>query len=242
MTAEPLKRITKRPSTIDVLPGDERTGIAGRETLDRDGFYREAKQWDVSRPTIRTHPVAVTDTGHLTEFLYDDGENDGVLVCAAHGGDVEPGTGEQAIELATRLGGSCWACFGYDNDTGAFEAFHPASSEITPGTYPLLDTIADRGFGTVLSLHGLSDDRVVVGGGVDRRIKERVRDRLDGQLSVDVVTASGGAYAGRSPTNFVNWLAEGGGGVQLEQGKTPRTEESDAVIETLATLVRDGTC
>jgi hypothetical protein len=77
----------------------------------------------VPRPTITTHPVADTDTGHLTEFLYDDGGNKGTLVCAAHAGDVEPGTGEQAVELATRLGATCWACFGYD-DGGAFEAFH----------------------------------------------------------------------------------------------------------------------
>jgi phage replication-related protein YjqB (UPF0714/DUF867 family) len=193
----------------------------------------------VVRPTITTHPVEVTDSGHLTEFLYDDGENDGVLVCAGHAGDVEPGTGEQALELATRVGASCWACFGYDADAGAFETFHPPSSEIDPAEYPLLGDIADRGFDTVLSLHGLGDDRVLVGGGVDQGVRERVRNRLDEALSLDVETVSEGQYAGRSPENFVNWLAADGG-LQLELGTTARSVESGAVLDTLAALLADG--
>jgi len=191
----------------------------------------------VDRPTIRTHPVAVTGTGHLTEFLYDDGDNDGTLVCAAHAGDVEPGTGVQALDLATRLGATCWACFGYD-DEGAFDAFHPASSAISPEEYPLLATVADRDFETVLSLHGLDDERVLVGGAVDSAVKRRVRDRLDEVLSVTVETVSEGQYAGRNPGNFVNWLAADGG-LQLEQGTTARVDESEAVLDTLAALLRE---
>jgi phage replication-related protein YjqB (UPF0714/DUF867 family) len=190
----------------------------------------------VVRPTITTHPVEVTDSGHLTEFLYDDGENDGLLVCAAHAGDVEPGTGEQAIELATQVGATCWACFGYDADSGAFDAFHPPSSEIGPEEYPLLGAVADRRFDTVLSLHGLGDDRVFVGGGVDRQVRERVRDRLGAALSIDVEVVSEGPYAGRSPENFVNWLAADGG-LQLELGTTARSVESEAVLDVLVDLL-----
>jgi phage replication-related protein YjqB (UPF0714/DUF867 family) len=207
--------------------------------VDRDGFTREVEPCVVARPTITTHPVAVTDSGHLTEFLYDDGENDGVLVCAAHAGDVEPGTGEQAVELATRVGATCWACFGYDSRVGAFEAFHPPASAIGPGEYPLLGDIADRGFDTVVSLHGLGEDRVLVGGGVDRRVKGRVRDRLDEAVSPAVETVSEGQYAGQSPENFVNWLAADRG-LQLELGTTARREESDAVLDALAGLLGDG--
>ena len=80
------------------------------------------------RPLLTTNPIEVTDTGHLTELLYDDGENDEVLVCAAHGGAVEPGTAEQAIELATRLGATCWACVGFDTDAGAADYPQPTCS------------------------------------------------------------------------------------------------------------------
>jgi len=194
----------------------------------------------VSRPTITTHPVAETETGHLTEFLYDDGEHDGTLVCAVHAGDVEPGTGEQALELAVCLDATCWACFGYDDD-GAFDAFHPPSSSISSDEYPLLGEIADRGFARVLSLHGLGSEGVLVGGGANERLKCTVRDRLDAALPIDVETVSTGAYAGTNPGNFVNWLAADGGGIQLELSARARAEESDAVCETLAALVRDGT-
>ena len=193
------------------------------------------------RPTFTTNPVQVTETGHLTELLYDDGENDGVLVCAAHGGAVEPGTAEQAIELATRIGATCWACFGFDGDVGAFDAFHPPSSAISPETYDLLATIDGRGFETVISLHGLEDDRVLVGGGLDRTQKTTVRARLDETLSVPVsVAAPDGDYAGTNGENFVNWLAADGGGLQLEQGQTARAEESEAVLATLSELLADG--
>jgi phage replication-related protein YjqB (UPF0714/DUF867 family) len=194
----------------------------------------------VPRPTITTHPITVTDTGHLTEYLYDDGQNDGTLVCAAHGGNVEPGTGEQAVELAPRVGATCWACFGYDGDEGAFDAFHPASSDISPEEYPLLDSIADRGFETVVSLHGLGDPGVIVGGGLDRPVKERVRDRLDAALAVDVEVVTDGEYAGASPDNFVNWLAADGAGLQLEEGPGVRAGESDAVLEVLVDCIEGG--
>jgi Phage-related replication protein len=192
----------------------------------------------VSRPTVAVQQVANTGTGHLTELLYDDGTNSETLICAAHAGDVEPGTGEQALELAVRLGATCWACFGYDQ-TGAFEAFHPPSSGISPAEYPLLGEIADREFERVVSLHGLGDDRVLVGGGVDGRVKQQVSDRLDGALTVDVEPVSSGQYAGVSPENFVNWLAADGGGLQLEQGTRARVEESGATLDTLAGAVRD---
>ena len=183
----------------------------------------------------------MTETGHLTEVLYDDGVTADLAVCAAHGGAVEPGTGEQALELATRSGATCWGCFGYDGDLGAFDAFHPASSDIDPATYDLLGRIADRGFETVISLHGLAEDRVLVGGGVDGDVKRRVRERLADALSTPVaVAAPDGQYAGTDDANFVNWLAADGGGLQLEQGQTARSDESDAVLEELENLLAEG--
>jgi phage replication-related protein YjqB (UPF0714/DUF867 family) len=195
---------------------------------------------DVSRALLTTNPIDVTETGHLTELLYDDGDNDDVLVCAAHGGAVEPGTAEQALELATRIDASCWACVGFDGDRGAYETYHPPSSAIDTGRYDLLDEIDERAFETVVSLHGLGDDRVLVGGGMDYDRKVRVRERLDSALSVSVEVADeDGPYAGTAEDNFVNWLAANGDGLQLEEGQTARAEESDAVLGTLQRLVGD---
>lgn len=202
---------------------------------------------DVPRPIVTTRPLDVSDGSHLTEYLYDDGENDAVLVCAGHGGRVEPGTASQAIELAARLPrASCWARLGYDGvddteadaDGEAFERYHPASTAIGPDDHPLLDAIADRGFETVISLHGLADEAVLVGGGVAAETKRRVARRLDGVLAHDVEIATESAYAGVSPRNFVNWLAEDGG-LQLEQGPDVRSDPTGAVVDVLEALVRD---
>lgn len=191
----------------------------------------------MSRPTITTRPLEVTETGHYTELLYDDGENDDRLWCAAHGGFVEPGTAEIALELATgSASASCWACLGYDDDGDEFDLWHPPSSGFAPETHPLLERIADRGFETVVSLHGLAADEVVVGGGVDEETKLAVQTELAGAVSVPVRTASGGPYGGVNPQNFVNWLArDGTGGIQLELGPTARTSDVDAVRSALET-------
>jgi len=194
----------------------------------------------VARPRITTRPWEATETGHVTELLYDDGETDATLVLALHGGDVEPGTGEAALELATRLpDAACWARLGYD-DGGAFEAWHPPSKEVRPAEHPLLAEVADRRFDTVLSLHGRADEEVVVGGAADAAVKRTVETRLDGALPVPVRTASDGPYGGVHPENPVNRLAAGDGGVQLELAPSARGEHSGAVRQALVELVTAG--
>ncbi|MXV60823.1 hypothetical protein GS429_01800 [Natronorubrum sp. JWXQ-INN-674] len=194
----------------------------------------------MSGPSFRTHLLERTDTGQYTELLYDDGVNDAVLVCAAHGGQTEPGTAEQAVELAARLPrASCWACLGYDEHHSAFELWHPPSSAFSPDAYPLLAEIADRGFETVISFHGLDDDRVLVGGGVDTDTKRRVSDRLESAVTHPVEPVSSGRYAGVSPNNFVNWLSADGG-LQLEQSAAVRLDEGDAVVAVLENLIERG--
>ncbi|MFB6218464.1 MAG: poly-gamma-glutamate hydrolase family protein [Halobacteriaceae archaeon] len=185
--------------------------------------------------TLRTHPLSATETGHHTELLYDDGDSDGTAVCAPHGGEVEPGTAEQALDLAVRLDATCWACLGYDEGE-AFDCWHPPSTAFDPAEYPLLAEIADRGFDTVVSLHGLADGGVLVGG-ADGETKGLVARRLDAALDATVETVSTGEYAGASPENVVNRLAAGGG-VQLEQGPSVRADARGTVVETLADLLQ----
>lgn len=191
------------------------------------------------RRRIRTEPIETTESGHLTEFLYDDFENDETIICAAHAGRVEPGTGELAIELATRLpAASCWATFGFDDEVGAYERWHPVSKSFDPDGYPLLDVVADRGFETVVSIHGLGDDEVLVGGRVARDAKRAVADRFDDALSIPARPVSDGEYGGTHPENFVNWLAADGAGLQVELGGTAREAESEAALDVLEEVVR----
>lgn len=193
----------------------------------------------MTRRFISTRTIEVTETGHLVEFLYDDGEQRDTLICAGHGGAVEPGTAELALELATaHEKTSCWATLGFEGEGSAFERWHPPSTKLKPAEYPLLGDVADRGFDRVLSLHGLGDDEVLVGGRIERERKERMATRLDDALSVPVRVSTNGKYSGTHPENFVNWLAgDGRGGLQLELGPTVRTEEISALRSALGTAL-----
>lgn len=193
------------------------------------------------RRRLTTHPVEVTPTGQLLELLYDDGETDGLLFCAGHGGEVEPGTAELGLELATgHETAACWATLGHESDGSAFDTWHPPSTPITPAEYPLLDRIADRGFRTVVSIHGLADDEVLVGGRLDDDRKKRVARRLDTALTVPVSVARDRQYAGTHPENFVNWLADDGAGLQLELGWTARGPEAGALERSVRSLLERG--
>lgn len=193
----------------------------------------------VTRRFISTQPVEVGDTAHLIELLYDDGAHDGTLICAGHGGAVEPGTAELALEVAMDTDDAiCWATLGYEGDGSAFDRFHPPSKAIDPPEYPLLGEIADRGFERVLSIHGLADDEVLVGGRTETARKEAVVDRLDEVLSVPVRVATNGQYTGTHPENFVNWLAEADGGIQLELGPTARSAQATELRRALGAFVR----
>lgn len=194
----------------------------------------------VTRRRMLTRPTEVTETGHLTELLYDDGESAELLFCAGHGGAVEPGTAELAVELATnRPEAVCWATLGEQREGSAFERWHPPSTSIDSDRFPLLGRIADRGFETVLSLHGLADDEVLVGGDVAEQRKQRVVTTLDDHLSVPVSVATEPQYRGTHPQNFVNWLAIDGG-VQLELGPSARGPEASALRAAVHSLLEAG--
>jgi phage replication-related protein YjqB (UPF0714/DUF867 family) len=195
----------------------------------------------MTRRTIETRPVGRTDSGHLLELLYDDGETDDLLFCAGHGGDVEPGTAELGMELAvSHETAAHWATLGHESDGSAFDSWHPPSTSITPAEYPLLDRIADRGFQTVISIHGLADDEVLVGGALTETVKTEVAAHLDGALSVPVSVARQKQYAGTHSDNFVNWLADDDAGLQLELGPTVRGPQADDLKRSLRELLGRG--
>jgi len=188
---------------------------------------------------LATRHLAETDAGHQTELLYDDGANDEVLVCAPHGGGVEPGTAETALGLATGLGGTtCWARLGYHEDS-AFDAWHTPSTEIDPEDHPLLSRIADRAFDTVVSVHGLADDGVLVGGAAPEQRKQALASGLAAAVDATVRTVDSGPYGGVSPDNVANRLAADGC-LQIEAGPSVRGDPTDPIRTVVATLLREG--
>lgn len=189
--------------------------------------------------SLVTDHLATTAEGHHTELLYDDGANDRALVIAPHGGGIEPGTAETALELATgRDGVSCWARLGY-HDESAFDAWHVPSTAIDPADSPLLAHVEDRAFDTVLALHGLTDDEVLVGGAAPDERKAAVATELDDVVDVPVRTVDGGPYGGVSPANVVNRLAADGG-IQVEAGPSVRNDPADPLGTALAPFLPES--
>ncbi len=183
------------------------------------------------------------DDGCFVEELVDDGTADGLVALAPHGGHVEPGTGLQAARLAARatargVGAACWRCRG-TAEAGAFDRWHVPSIELDPAALPLLARVADRGFDRTVAFHGCRRAGVLVGGAAPGPEKRRVADSVARVVDAPVRVVSRGPYGGTSPENVVNWLPDGPGGVQLEQGPSVRDEAWRAVADAVAAAVTD---
>ena len=174
-------------------------------------------------------------TGEFTETLIDDGENDELLVCAPHGGHIEPGTAKQARYVAKQLGSCCtaWICEGTSSKS-AFDEWHVPSVEISTVQFPLLRRIVHRGFKHVVSFHGCTPDKLIVGGRADFRTRVALVKKLAGGVDFPTELSFGGSYGGVSPYNIVNWLADSFGGLQVEQGRKIRDKYWKAVATTVA--------
>ena len=62
-----------------------------------------------------------------------------LVVLAPHGGDIEPHTDDQAELVAAATGCSSWRCKGWRPGGGAHERWHITSTDIDPGSFPLLE-------------------------------------------------------------------------------------------------------
>lgn len=165
---------------------------------------------------------------------------DHLVTCAPHGGEIEPGTHEQATALADRLGGTTWSCLGRWPGGGAFFRWHVTANDLHPASFPRLGEVAERGFDHAVAFHAWRREGIGVGGGAPRSLRVAVRDALRAALdgAVEVELATDARYAGEAPENVVNWLTDdGAGGIQLEQGLAARTTHREAVVEALASVL-----
>jgi phage replication-related protein YjqB (UPF0714/DUF867 family) len=215
-----------------------RVGKVGRERLGTSGSFDGIASVPVPRSELSDN--AAERDSEFVERLRDSGE-DRLVVSAPHGGWIERHTDRQAEHVADRLAGTtAWQCKGWQDDGGAYDRWHVASTDLHPDSFPLLSSIADRGFQYSVSFHGFGGDGVVIGGDAREPLKRAVRTAIDHALpeGINVRLSTGDPYGGDSPANLVNWLAaEGRGGIQIEAGFAVRVNHwrsiADAVISVL---------
>ncbi len=159
---------------------------------------------------------------------------------AIHGGSLERGTAEIAIEAATRSGASLYAV-----EQPEDFRWHLPSHLVIPDESAALATFLDH-VDLVVSVHGYGRDgfwtRLLLGG-EDRAFAARLavflRAHLDGYEIVDDLDAIPSGLRGMHPENPVNRTR--GGGVQLElpprvRGLGPNgdAEHTEALVTALA--------
>jgi len=198
----------------------------------------------VSRPgsTFVVTEVEAKSRGGLFERLDDDGAHTGLLILAPHGGQLEPPTDLQALRVFDKLRGrpvSTWRCEGYHPNGGkaAFDRWHITSTEIREAGFPLMAQLADRRFRFAVSFHGMTDDRVLIGGAAPIRLRTEIRDAIRHALgkskaAVDLALP-GDPKGGRDPKNIVNRYAKAGG-VQIEQSLRARQDHWKAIADAVA--------
>ena len=184
------------------------------------------------------------DAGELVERLDDDGSQTHLIAIAPHGGDIEEHTDEQAERVAERLGpqlASAWRGKGWRPDGGAFVRWHITSTDLNPVCFPLLNSVMSRRFAHAVAFHGFDDEPgVLIGGTAPADVKERLRQAIQQVLpaGLDVrVALPDERYGGDDPNNIVNRLSPCGG-IQIEQGTSPRDDHGCDIADVVADFFR----
>lgn len=227
-------------------PADNRIcmGLGGLQRLRTDHGFSGTVDTQVPHPTY-TDTEAIAYSEFVERLIDPPGGPSHVVACAAHAGSIERYTDQQAEAMgdATALAPYTpvvWSCRGWRANGGAFTRWHITSTDISPVSFPLLGTIASRGFRYAVSFHGMSGSgKVLVGGAASRLLKIRAKAALDAVLpahyKIEIPT---GGLDGSDPANFVNWLtASGVGGIQLEQTMDARRDFGIDIARAMADLL-----
>jgi phage replication-related protein YjqB (UPF0714/DUF867 family) len=221
-----------------------RMALPGRQRLGVTEEFEATIETRVPHPTLSDEDAH--DQSEFVERLDDDGYQRGLVVIAPHGGAIEAETDRQAERVGACLGGdhaSVWRCKGFKAGGGAFERWHITSTDIHEASFPLLRTIASRGFTYAVAFHGFSEEDVLVGGAAPLALKQEVAAALCEALAgsgIEVrVAGASEEYDGDNPANIVNRLTAGGvNGVQIEQSLEARTRFGLAMAEAVAAVCR----
>ncbi len=212
-----------------------RMAIEARRRLGITDRFNITISTEVPHPTLSDRQAE--EQSEFVERLDDDGHQQGLVALAPHGGAIERHTDRQAELVASLLGAdraSAWRCRGFEADGGAFERWHITATEIHEGSFPLLNTIASRGFTHAVAFHGFSTDGVLVGGAAPLALKQEIAAALECVLAGSTIQVRIARPSddndGDSPRNLVNRLTAGGvNGVQIEQSLEARRRFGQAI-------------
>jgi phage replication-related protein YjqB (UPF0714/DUF867 family) len=240
----------RRP--VLATPNHVAMGQAGRRRLHGPDLFDVVVHAQVVDP-LRTDEEAEA-VGEFVERIVV-GTARQVAVVAPHGGDIEAHTDEQAYLMRRKLrtfGAWAWVCKGWANGGGAFARWHITSTDLSPGSFPLLARMLRTPFAHAVSFHGFNKARfpgadVRIGGLADPALKAKVRDAIEQRVNATgrrlsvVVAGPGDPFKGTDPDNIVNRLSPTSGGLQIEQSASARelaaSDIAHAVVEVYGSVL-----
>ena len=244
--AEELALYTISETRQETTDSTVRMGSDARQRLRAPDEFDATIDTQVPHPTLSDYEAETRS--EFVERLDDDGAQQGLVALAPHGGSIERHTDSQAERVGSLLGRHCasvWRCRGFKTGGGALERWHITSSDISDASFPLLKTIAARGFCHAVAFHGFTKAGVLVGGAAPAALKEAIVDALTKALAhagIEVRLARpSDNLDGDSPSNIVNRLTAGGAnGVQIEQSLEARTGCWQTIADAVASVYRDA--
>jgi phage replication-related protein YjqB (UPF0714/DUF867 family) len=216
-----------------------RMGLTGRERLGTSEVFTGVIDSQVPNPT-----VSETDAKRNGDFIerLDDVAENGLIVIAPHGGDIERHTDEQAELVASALGVTCWRCKGWHH-RGAKLHWHITAADIKEASFPLLATVMTRGFTYAVAFHGLEEAEILIGGTAPATLKHEIKGAILVATSgsgIEVrVAEPGDVFGGDDPDNIVNRLTvAGAGGIQIEQSNDARVHFGAKIAAAVVDVLR----
>ena len=254
------------------IPGDTNKDGKKRLELAQNGFPTDATMYaEVTTHTCAEAQVqealpnssqnkAESGFGECLDGAWPDIMNlpESYVFLAPHGGEIEPGTDEQAIAAHGVLSQSsyAWYSLGWRKAKGAKNHWHITSTDISRYSFPELDKIGPKannlfnGFTWAVAFHGMSDKAkpytIYVGGTPDTQCaRTHVRDALanlmageGNDVEVEITENVNTPLKGADARNIVNWMSlNGERGIQLEQTKDVRDDYGTAVATTVAAML-----
>jgi len=230
-------------SSRENSPSIVRMGLTGRRRLDTETEF--TGQIDTRILRSESSDSAAKRGSEFVERSAGDGRENGLIIIAPHGGDLEIHTDDQAQRVVARLtglGAGYWLCKGYLQGGGALDAWHITSSDIHEFSFPLLGSVIGRPFQFAVAFHGFDRPEVLIGGLASESlkfdIKGAIKIALSGTGIAVWVAGPGDIFGGDDQRNIVNRLAApSGAGIQIEQGLTVRKNHWPEIADAVAAVL-----
>lgn len=209
-------------------------GTEGRQYISDEASFEAELRNQVPDNTLTV--AEACRRNEFTETLHIDDYSSDIAILAYHGGEIEANTDESADWCYKKckqygVAADVYTARGYGKQN--FSRWHIGSSSMHLRSFPKLREVVSRQYDLAVSfhLHDTPDDdespKVLVGGLVDRSLRDRTAGRLDDALPSKyeyITDHDQHSMMGVSHENVVNWVTrDGESGLQLEV--TPRISQ-----------------